>query len=195
MIPVTDKRTAIFEAILSLSLEGNSPETLTVSQIAQRAGIGKGTVYEYFPSKEAMFTAAAGYSITREVAEVKERIPLNQGFYTAVTTAMTAIRDAVRNKFSLFRFFSDVAYFEMNRFLQGEGLTPGSIEATIREEVSQILALGEKEGLFSREHPEEYQFLCLMSAISAYLISIHSGQLSESLAMDYAYQMLLKSLA
>lgn len=53
-----DKKTAVLEAVISLVMEGKSLEALTVSETAARAGIGKGTVYEYFPSKEAMTAVA-----------------------------------------------------------------------------------------------------------------------------------------
>lgn len=49
-----DKRNIILQAALQVfSAKGFHPAT--VDEIARRAGVGKGTVYEYFPSKEALF--------------------------------------------------------------------------------------------------------------------------------------------
>lgn len=47
------KKQAIFRAVLTL-LQDRSPSEITVSEIAKNAGIGKGTVYEYFTSKEEL---------------------------------------------------------------------------------------------------------------------------------------------
>ena len=66
-----DKKTAVLEAVISLVMEGKSLEALTVSETAARAGIGKGTVYEYFPSKEAMTAAAVCYYMRRELTAIQ----------------------------------------------------------------------------------------------------------------------------
>lgn len=48
------KRQLILDAALSVFLQ-NGYEKTKIIDIAQKAGIGKGTVYEYFDSKEALF--------------------------------------------------------------------------------------------------------------------------------------------
>ena len=48
------KRRAIMDAALAVFLE-NGYEKSKIIDIAQKAGIGKGTVYEYFDSKESLF--------------------------------------------------------------------------------------------------------------------------------------------
>lgn len=45
---------AMYEAVLDLFASGRELSTLKVSEITARAGIGKGTAYEYFSSKEEM---------------------------------------------------------------------------------------------------------------------------------------------
>ena len=45
---------AAFKAVVELFTEGADLNTLTVSEITTRAGIGKGTVYDYFANKEEM---------------------------------------------------------------------------------------------------------------------------------------------
>ena len=47
-----DKKVLIYEAALSLVYENNDLSAIKVADIARRANIGKGTVYEYFKSKE-----------------------------------------------------------------------------------------------------------------------------------------------
>lgn len=48
------KKAAIFKAAMNMFLEKGYEETRIID-IAREAGIGKGTVYEYFPSKEELF--------------------------------------------------------------------------------------------------------------------------------------------
>ena len=49
---------AVYRAVISLFAEGADLNSLTVAEIAEKAGIGKGTVYEYFKNKEEMIAGA-----------------------------------------------------------------------------------------------------------------------------------------
>lgn len=57
------KREEILKAVISLSDKCAAPADLTISTIAEHAGVGKGTVYEYFSSKEEILAEAVGYFI------------------------------------------------------------------------------------------------------------------------------------
>ena len=57
------KVTAIYQAILTLLNQGQELYQLKVSDITKEAGIGKGTAYEYFSSKEEMIAGALVYDI------------------------------------------------------------------------------------------------------------------------------------
>ena len=62
-----EKEVRIYIAVADLIKEGKNINDLKVSEISNRAGIGKGTTYEYFQSKEEMIFKAcpdlAGASI------------------------------------------------------------------------------------------------------------------------------------
>lgn len=51
-----NKYEQILNALQTL-LEDRNLDTISVSEIAQTAGIGKGSIYYYFPSKDAIFEA------------------------------------------------------------------------------------------------------------------------------------------
>lgn len=55
-MPDTKKYDRILDALQTL-LENNSIQNISVSDIAGTAGIGKGSIYYYFPSKEAILDA------------------------------------------------------------------------------------------------------------------------------------------
>ena len=58
---ISEKERAIYMAIVELMQEGADLNRLTVSEITGRAGIGKGTAYEYFSDKEEMIAKALFY--------------------------------------------------------------------------------------------------------------------------------------
>ena len=184
-----DKKTAVLEAVISLVMEGKSLEALTVSETAARAGIGKGTVYEYFPSKEAM-TAAAVWELTA----LQSLIPLDRGFRIAAESSMTTVAEAVQSRLSFFHMVSGFSCFEMKRCLEGQEPAE-EIRNVVQEQIHRILALGAEEGLISGGFSEEYQTMCFLGAVGSYLASLQAQLLPEPQARAYAYQMLIRSLS
>lgn len=69
------RKAKVYEAALTLTARGISPAAMTIQQLADAAGIGKGTVYEYFASKEEIWQGLARYCFARE----NERIALRFG--------------------------------------------------------------------------------------------------------------------
>lgn len=60
----------IYRAVNELMSEGADMNRLRVSEITARAGIGKGTAYEYFQSKEEMVGCAIFYSMLRDAEKL-----------------------------------------------------------------------------------------------------------------------------
>ena len=60
------RKAAVYEAALQLIARGVSPAAMTIQQLADTAGIGKGTVYSYFSSKEEILQGLAEYCFARE---------------------------------------------------------------------------------------------------------------------------------
>lgn len=69
----------IYQAVPQMLKEGADINTLKVSDITERAGIGKGTAYEYFSSKEELITRALLFHIEKKVNDLEsiaeEEIP------------------------------------------------------------------------------------------------------------------------
>lgn len=78
----TRRRTEILEEAKSVFAERGFADT-DVQVVADRLGVGKGTVYRYFPSKEELFLAAVDLAMTKLRGEVDEaagraEIPLDR---------------------------------------------------------------------------------------------------------------------
>ena len=59
---LSEKQILIYKAIVDLINEGADVSGMKVGEITARAGIGKGTAYEYFSSKEEMVIEALEYN-------------------------------------------------------------------------------------------------------------------------------------
>lgn len=64
----------IFLAVLSLMEEGCDVNTIKVSDITTRAGIGKGTAYEYFKTKEEIIAKAIVYNMVTNMAVIRGKV-------------------------------------------------------------------------------------------------------------------------
>ena len=67
-----EKETALYEAVFRLLARGEKMYSVTVQQIAEEAGIGKGTVYEYFTSREEIISKAMAYRLRGEADAVRQ---------------------------------------------------------------------------------------------------------------------------
>lgn len=67
----TGKKEKIFEGVMRLAREGADLRLVTVQQIADAAGIGKGTLYEYFSSREEIIAATLMHAVDAELARVR----------------------------------------------------------------------------------------------------------------------------
>ena len=68
-----ERETALYEAALRLIAKGVNPAAMKVQQIADEAGIGKGTVYEYFASKDEILQGMALYLSLIHISEPTRR--------------------------------------------------------------------------------------------------------------------------
>ena len=74
-----EKETALYEAVFRL-----------------QAGIGKGTVYEYFTSREEIISKAMAYRLRGEADALSERVDKAEGFEQKLDTLLCFARDSVQ---------------------------------------------------------------------------------------------------
>lgn len=70
----TEKQQRIFGAVLDLAKQGENLYTVKVQDIATAAGVGKGTLYEYFDSKEEILVHTMLWCLEKELTELRASI-------------------------------------------------------------------------------------------------------------------------
>ena len=65
--PFSPRETSIFDGVLQLAAQGQDLRLLKVQDIATAAGMGKGTLYEYFRSKEEILLGTIFYVARQEL--------------------------------------------------------------------------------------------------------------------------------
>ena len=70
----TQRERQIYESVLRLWQEKGDLHTITVQQVADAAGLGKGTMYEYFSSREEIFAKAFLYRMETEFLRLETNL-------------------------------------------------------------------------------------------------------------------------
>lgn len=145
-----DKYEKILDALQTL-LEDRNLQTISVSEIAQTAGIGKGSIYYYFPSKEAILEALIerNYEKPLETAKQLAGQPDISPF-----TRMAMIFQACRNSSSEFlkSETNSIAGAQEKSFLHQKYLS--HMIAEMKPVLAEIIRQGIQQGEIHFDRPE-----------------------------------------
>ncbi|MBB5264771.1 AcrR family transcriptional regulator [Catenibacillus scindens] len=149
-MPNTEKYENILDALQKL-LQSKDIKMITVSEIAQAAGIGKGSLYYYFPSKEAVLEAliARTYEKPMEIATTLADQKEISSF-----TRMAMIFQACRNaslEFSKQKDSSSAGIYEGAYIHQ---MFLNHVITGLKGTLAQIIRQGIQEGQITFEDPE-----------------------------------------
>ncbi len=145
-----DKYERILDALQTL-LENKNLQTISVSEIAQAAGIGKGSIYYYFSSKEAILEALVARSYEKPLETAKQ---LSMQPDISPFTRMAMIFQACRNistEFLKSETKSDAGSAE-KAFLHQKYMT--HIIRELKPALAEIIRQGISEGTIQFDRPE-----------------------------------------
>ena len=97
-----EKKTQVYLGVISLVQQGRSLNELKVSEIAEASGIGKGTCYEYFSSKEEIIRETLLYTFHKEFDSFCGLLQFDQGFEAGFRQILTVMEKAL-SQFSPFQ--------------------------------------------------------------------------------------------
>lgn len=195
MEPIAEKKRALLESTLSLLRLGADPHEMTVAEIASSAGIGKGTVYEYFKSKESLISAAMYYNLRLLSDRTASAIQKQAHFDGKLNALFDCIDQFITGNQQLLRLALDTA-------LEPAAHKTGGICPFCEEEqqylsapLRDLIAAGIDENVFPM--PEEaYCRMVLEGVTVAYVYTVHYPGAPQSAisARKNARRMLINSL-
>lgn len=144
------KYNEILDALLKL-LETKNIETISVSEIAQTAGIGKGSIYYYFPSKNAILEALIERSYKKPLETAKT---LTKQTNVSPFTRMAMIFQACRNSSLVFlkkKKDSSLSNAQEESFLHQRYLN--HLISELKPELTAIIRQGIEQGEIHFDHP------------------------------------------
>ena len=158
-MPVSDKYNRILDAFQKL-LESQNIQKISVSDIARTAGIAKGSIYYYFPSKDAIVEALVERSYAASIETAKQ---LAKQTTIPPFTRMALIFQACRNSSSEFLKQNKAA---TNSSIQEQTLLHHKylryIIMELKPVLTEIIRQGIENGEISFEHPDSLAEIVLL---------------------------------
>lgn len=195
----TDKELAIFNGLIDLIKSGANVYSVTVSEIAKASGVGKGTIYDYFSTKEEVISKSILYNIEKEMDHAITRIESKTNFKARYYEALKIIVENFDYKFSTINLLLSTGSFgELYEYLVDEDyLIPFYIKR-IEGIIDNLLMMGYEEGIITTEENQYYKRMVIKSSIAGFLNYINTRELYLDIdtlkAMDLSYKMVIKAL-
>lgn len=165
-----EKEVRAFEAVRCLVEQGCAVHTLTVQQIAGTAGMGKGTLYEYFESKEQILAGAALYQIGILLEDVLQYARQEDlGFWEKIEQFLCSLnRHTAAHLAVAQRLLDAVPGSHRCSTLAVYGPRLAEYTAQLKELLEKLVQQGKAEGAIDPANSVEYCGFCMNAALSHY---------------------------
>lgn len=142
-----------------------------VEEIAKEAGIGKGTVYEYFKSKRHLFVEVIKYFTTKFLKEFKEAVCSGKDYREKLENALGLLIDILHESSGFFELLVRDRWEMDERLYQWMVKVRGEASKVIED----ILAEGIKAGKIKDINPK----IPAMMLIESSRLALFSGDLGD----------------
>ncbi|HRX42451.1 MAG TPA: TetR/AcrR family transcriptional regulator [Clostridia bacterium] len=191
---MSDKREKILSAVLELFLESGA-DSLKVSAIASRADVGKGTVYEYFNSKEDMFIGAVEYGLSLMEEMIREKVTVTSTFRESFFSLVDCIFDIVlKGPFISFATNPGSMPFTGATVARLKPILEKSYRSFL-ELIRTIIGKGAEEGILVSPPSDEYLHLILVMLTNMTMQRVRTGNRELESLRNFYYDACLKLLS
>lgn len=174
---VPPKVLLIYEAIEHLIAEGRDLNSVKVSTITELAGIGKGTAYDYFETKDDIIACALIYQIKIISNTLCEALKKQESFAAQIAFLMDSIENENGNRNYFLRFIHVLTENSSYCQLVREKMATEAFRSYMPVNVfAEIVEMGVERGEIKRELPTDYVICAVFSKLMTYMMSICSAE-------------------
>jgi len=101
---IPEKVKAMFNAVIQMLHEEADLSNCKVSDITQKAGIGKGTAYEYFESKDDIIVAAVLFTMNKVEKWLEKTILTKETFAEQMKALLDLVDERMKESECVVRF-------------------------------------------------------------------------------------------
>lgn len=199
------KARLMFEAVIGYVHEKIDPDSLTVQDITARAGVGKGTAYEYFSSKEELIALALFFDYGLRILELQELLEKKKNFEEKMLGLLDWLHDNKSYHMTFVKMIQisagDEGVCQMLQTRIPQDVFDG-MHSYLMEEGDALMEEGYEQGYFA-ETDKVKRRLALAGMVVNLVLTLHGDEKKESsfFIMDYkdmrqyAYTTLIKTLS
>mgnify|MGYP001062360583 FL=1 len=200
---VPPKVRQMYRAVVELIGEGEEIAELRVSTITGRAGIGKGTAYEYFGSKEEIVACAITYAIESSFRRLETELLEKEDFCGQLEYLLDEIERKDDRKVCFLRFLhllTDTSDFSdlIRQKLCMESISEGtSRRYTPTMVFGKVLERARERGELRDDLPMDYMIYSLFSHLMLHMMAVtakQGGGTEGAAIRPYVRQAILKDL-
>lgn len=209
----TQKQILIFEGVMSLLREGKQIHDLKVADIAESAGMGKSTAYEYFSSKEEIIREALAYHLEQNFIELTEFIFREKTFKGMAINALDYLEKSLEERFTgIFLMMLTEKHEDIKKGSYMDENIRSKMESIVLYQIQRAMDIGKKEKMIGEMMTIEDVKMTAFGFFTAYVqelvplkiseCRVQTSEMSEDqtkieigLLKDRTLKLLLKTLA
>ena len=158
---------AIFEGVYALARQGRDMNTVRVQEIADAAGMGKGSLYEHFKSKEDILNEAGRWCMSRELEQIRTQMEQADGYDAMLTAFLRYLREVMTCRMETYCALG--RYYQMTSPEQRQWVIQSKEQ--MKEHFRQIAEQGRLEKRVDPELPEEVCCDILISSLTGFAVA------------------------
>ncbi len=169
----TDKVIAIYHAVEDFIAEGVELSSMRVGDIAAKAGIGKGTTYEYFTSKEELIVKAMIYLVGSMTKRIINNMEKAETFRDKFMLLMDEMEEKVKQRACILKYFHMLSDLNLCQQLQEQLLSSEeAVKANPMRIIRYLLEEGRKEGVIGTNYSQSYMETVMFSKIIGFVVYV-----------------------
>lgn len=165
-----DKVMAMYQAVWKLLDEGKDLHKLKVSDITECAGIGKGTAYEYFRSKEEIVSKAMHYNCFMQFHELDKRVMEKQSFREALETCFDWLSETSESRNLVLQVLKQTGELPPDPECLHDSKKTDGVYAVMKKILGHLVKLGYREKLIRSEISHNLAALQILSQFLGFFV-------------------------
>jgi AcrR family transcriptional regulator len=195
----SDKEIAVFDGLVGLLKQGRSLYSIKVSEIAKAANIGKGTIYDYFSSKEEAIYLALLYYLNNEMERIVSEVESTPSFKNKIYKLLDITEENIESKYSSLKtILSAKDISSVYDLLEADKKLIDLFISYMGKLLQSIVTSGESEGCINKAYSDYYKKSAIRSILIGFAQFISHKECYEdvdvNLAKEVAYTQLIKML-
>lgn len=189
----TDKQIQVFTGVLALARQGVDMGSLRVQQIADAAGLGKGTLYEYFSSKEEILAGTVHWSLNQILNRLDRVLAGPGGFEAHMDGMLRVLWDTLLGDATMYHSLSSGMKGKQPACCQFTEAQKDLLERLQTLEQA-LIAQGRAEGLIRPDYTDDYCRCVVETALMASAAAVQSP-VNSPVHTDNLCRMVCRALA